>query len=224
MFYELGYAADVFEPDAATMATVRLMAPSSFLKSITFNGPYPYIDNVLFKGNSRTLEKLHLTIDLDFISIADKHRIFTRSQLVCLQSIQLYNCVPRIFMLGSLKRELGNTMRSIFTTTQSSISVCDVQLYGYSNFELLLSAIDNGLVFSWVQSIKIPDCLLSFSGIVQVIRSVRYLRVLHCSLLTEWPCVDGVEATELVWHIEAFGDDFGRYFYLLAIHNEMPFW
>ncbi|KAJ1940025.1 hypothetical protein GGF37_004153, partial [Kickxella alabastrina] len=42
------------------------------LKYYKFSGPYPFVDDALFRGNSRTLERLDINITSEFIDIADK--------------------------------------------------------------------------------------------------------------------------------------------------------
>ncbi|KAI7820905.1 hypothetical protein BX661DRAFT_188771 [Kickxella alabastrina] len=72
------------------------------LKSFKLSGPYPFVDDAPFRGNSRTLERLDININ-ELIDIADKFCIFTGCKFSSVQYIGLTYVTPYLITRQDLE-------------------------------------------------------------------------------------------------------------------------
>ncbi|KAJ2797717.1 hypothetical protein H4S07_005876, partial [Coemansia furcata] len=66
---------------------VDLLVPFPKLKKLRINMEYPFGDDVLFRGNSETLEKLHIELDILTIVMLKRYNVFTGNKFKRLHNI-----------------------------------------------------------------------------------------------------------------------------------------
>ncbi|KAJ2484915.1 hypothetical protein IWW37_006077, partial [Coemansia sp. RSA 2050] len=64
--------------------------PFPRLKSLSFRSRYPFGDDVSFRGNAATLQKLSLTLDHSIWGILHRHRVFTQASHPMLRYVDIY--------------------------------------------------------------------------------------------------------------------------------------
>ncbi|KAJ2076000.1 hypothetical protein GGH13_000213 [Coemansia sp. S155-1] len=88
---DLPYSLDVTAAPPPQLM-VRSFVPFPALRSVTVAEYYPFGDDTLFRGNSKTLEYLHMIALPDVILMLRKHKVFTRDS---------HPRLRRVFILGA---------------------------------------------------------------------------------------------------------------------------
>ncbi|KAJ1942119.1 hypothetical protein GGF37_003255 [Kickxella alabastrina] len=194
------------------------------LQLLDFDSGYPFDDDVLFRGNSDTLEKLSISIDSEFMDIATRYCIFAdTARFARLQSIgEKFDTVTHARTLTPLSDVDAFLSRTMAAATTSSLIV-RFEFRGKLPGSTFMSAARTYSMFSTIQIIHIADCALNFADIVTVLQRAPHLRSLNCELSNDAPAIDGKSGTELVNYMYASNGVFGKYFQNLGFHVDAGF-
>ncbi|KAJ2460747.1 hypothetical protein GGF42_000650 [Coemansia sp. RSA 2424] len=95
--------------------------PFPRLKSLILDLPYMYGDDVLFRGNSATLEHLKIGVDIDTVAILNKYRVFENKHKV-LRKVDISEDFINAGLSRVSKADLDIFLRNIMSAAQTVIS------------------------------------------------------------------------------------------------------
>ncbi|KAI7825445.1 hypothetical protein BX661DRAFT_38439 [Kickxella alabastrina] len=188
-----------------------------YLKTLEFNDGYPFSDDVLFRGNSCTLEKLTIVADSAFVDMAIECQFFSTNQFPNLERIDLAFDLPELDYMPFVHPKIKHCLLQILSAASFSSSVRRLSLEGILSDNVFLQAVKRLSLFSSVDTIILNDYTLRFAEIVTILRHTPCLRSLRCQLSNERPAIDGWSGVELVDYMHTVGDNFGRYFMSIDI-------
>ncbi|KAJ2861199.1 hypothetical protein GGH94_005055 [Coemansia aciculifera] len=160
--------------EVSQRSTFRGAVPFPNLQRLVLNSGYPFGDDVLFRGNTTTLEYLKLCLTTGVVTLFSKHNVFTSTSHPKLHyvSIQLPSSVfPDEFAEASSCMQFGFGIAP-------GASVRRIASHGSMDKVipqniLLLSSNGN------IQYLSIPHTSLTFWEVVTLIRSLPLLSDLH---------------------------------------------
>ncbi|KAJ1958167.1 hypothetical protein GGI12_004806 [Dipsacomyces acuminosporus] len=139
-------------------------APFPALISLKCTGGYPFDDDILFKGNGRTLEKLRLELTPWLAKIIAKFNVFAQNKLPNLTSIQLE--AERDFHMSD---ELALSLARIPFEIGPSVAVVRVQFDGLKRSNSLMDAIRLAVAPESIRELSISDFKLTVHEVVEII-------------------------------------------------------
>ncbi|KAJ1891067.1 hypothetical protein LPJ66_007133 [Kickxella alabastrina] len=194
------------------------------LKLLDFDSGYPFGDDVIFRGNSDTLEKLSIGIDSEFMDITTRYRIFAdTAKFARLQFIgEKFDTITHARTLTSLS-DVDAFLPQIMAAASISSSIVRFEFRDKLPGSTFMSAARTYSMFSTIQLIHIADCTLNFADIVTVLQRAPRLRSLNCKLSNDAPAIDGKSDAGLANYIYASNGVFGKYFQNLGVHVDAGF-
>ncbi|KAJ2824566.1 hypothetical protein FBU31_003957, partial [Coemansia sp. 'formosensis'] len=187
--------------------------PFPSLRCLSFRLKYPFGDDILFRGNSATLEILALETDTFLVSMLRQHSVFTRSSHPRLQCVRF----------GDLDMLVPNPFATYVEGVQFALSVgpqAPVRKIRVPSSDGLLSALSLPGDHSSIQVLWVPSTRFDIWQAISLIKALPLLSDLHAPMPSIGAMPDGVTKPDFpaymvstyapmgerfrCWHIERY--------------------
>ncbi|KAJ2040131.1 hypothetical protein H4S03_001231 [Coemansia sp. S3946] len=132
--------------------------------------PYPYADNVLFRGNAGTLGYLEVALVPETVSMLRKYRVFTPTSHPNLQCVKMHGNLAR---MPNLFATVAEYMQFVLTIAPGALVrlIPDLTKYPECHTQALSMLKDHGCI----QVLSLPDICLSLWEAISLIKSLPLL-------------------------------------------------
>ncbi|KAI8321379.1 hypothetical protein GQ54DRAFT_298043 [Martensiomyces pterosporus] len=145
--------------------------PFPALKHLTCAGEYPFNNDILFRGNSATLESLELTITPALLQAAQRYNVFEKGRYPRLHRVALES-----WSGFAMDDELALSVARIPFEVGPNVQVIKVNLRGDKRENVILDAIRLTPENSQIRFLNIQDFRLTVFEVVEVIKILPNLR------------------------------------------------
>ncbi|KAI8321377.1 hypothetical protein GQ54DRAFT_298041 [Martensiomyces pterosporus] len=154
--------------------------PFPALKHLHCAGDYPFANDVLFRGNSATLESLDLTISQSLLWVIQRYSLFDHNRFPRLNRLALesWENIP-------MDDDLALKLARVPFENRPGVQVAKVCFRGNKRDNIILDAIRLSLTGSQIQYLNIQGFKLTADEIVQVIRLLPDLKDLAFWMVEE---------------------------------------
>ncbi|PIA16176.1 hypothetical protein COEREDRAFT_87147 [Coemansia reversa NRRL 1564] len=140
---------------------------------------YPFNDDILFRGNSATLEYLCITPDLDMVNMLNKYRVFAEQKHTRLRHIIVNNQFNSEHLITEdALMQLANAIARV--TYNASSAVESITMHNSSAGEKLVAAMIQSMHMTFLKQLHIESSRLSLTDIVNLLQALPRLVELHC--------------------------------------------
>ncbi|KAJ2491317.1 hypothetical protein IWW37_002399 [Coemansia sp. RSA 2050] len=150
------------------------LVPFPKLKKLRINMEYPFGDDLLFRGNSETLELLHIELDIQTIVMMKKYSIFTGNKFKRLHNISAECNTHRIGGDPFVSFVFTNFVAGMSSANQA-LSLDDGSAMKYSVSNLTMCSDLAGIM-----SLNLKNANLTFSQIIILLHKMKLLTGLKC--------------------------------------------
>ncbi|KAJ2431838.1 hypothetical protein GGF41_000350, partial [Coemansia sp. RSA 2531] len=187
-----------------TMAMSSTVTPFPVLRNLKLGAPYPFNDDVLFRGNTATLKSLSLCLDHNTITTLSKCRVFEskhkvlRSVTITRYDSDLHTSVNSEVSVDKFLNHLVDSAERLNVAASRMGEVC-------------LSAIEHGQGFKSIKVLKLSEDLSIFD-VFKILKAIPTLVELRCGIKSLGPELDNISDSELPDYIASTYCDVGNNF------------
>ncbi|KAJ2677082.1 hypothetical protein GGI25_003302 [Coemansia spiralis] len=145
------------------------------LKYLKLSSAYAFADDTLFRGNSGTLEYLHIAVDFEFIKLLQDYSVFGSDKY------QKLRCVISEKSYGINRRRLDNDEFFRFTFGLLSPATHTISLKDYGNLQPSINIISTCPYLDNLQVLDMKYTILGLSDMCDLIRLLPNLTDLCCT-------------------------------------------
>ncbi|KAI9502705.1 hypothetical protein BX070DRAFT_226652 [Coemansia spiralis] len=158
-----------------TCKTDSQIIPFPTLKHLKLSPAYAFADDTLFRGNSDTLEYLHIAVDFDFIKLLRDYNVFGDGKY------QKLRCVVSEKLHRAYYRQLDSDEFFRFAFGLLSPATHTISLKDYGNFQPSINTISTCPYLDNLQALDIKYTVLGLSEMRNLIRLLPNLTDLCCT-------------------------------------------
>ncbi|KAJ2864667.1 hypothetical protein GGH94_002757 [Coemansia aciculifera] len=201
--------------DISQQSSFKGAVPFPKLQRLVLRSCYPFGDDVLFRGNTVTLEYLRLHLTAEFVTLLTKHSVFTSTSHPRLHCVNIY--LPSSFYSDQFV-EATSCLQFGYSIVPGA-SVRSIVAHGYmdkvipQNIPLLGS---NGNI----QYLSIPHTSLTFWNVVTLVKSLPLLSDLYTGTPSLRIFPQGITEEKLPDYVRATYAPMGQRFRCWHISNE----
>ncbi|KAJ2110519.1 hypothetical protein GGI16_000262, partial [Coemansia sp. S142-1] len=177
--------------------------------------PYPYADDVLFRGNAGTLEYLEVALVLETVSMFRKYRVFTPTSYLNLQCVKMHGTPARF---PNPFATAAKYMQFVLTIAPGASVrlIPDLTKYLECHTPALSILKDHGCI----QILSLPDTCLSLWEAFSLIKSLPLLSDLYTSPSTIGELPQGISMAILPEYIRMAFAPMGKQFRCWHVNPE----
>ncbi|KAJ2029684.1 hypothetical protein IWW57_001557 [Coemansia sp. S610] len=153
---------------------VEHVVPFPKLRKLRINMEYPFGDDLLFRGNSETLELLHIELDIQTIVMMKKYSIFAGNKFKRLHNISAECKTHRIGGDPFASFVFTNFVAGMSSANQA-LSLDDGSAMKYSVSNLTMCSDLAGIM-----SLNLKNANLTFSQVIVLLHKMKLLTELKC--------------------------------------------
>ncbi|KAJ2732852.1 hypothetical protein IW152_003508 [Coemansia sp. BCRC 34962] len=176
------------QPDI--VAAVSTSTPFPALRTLKLDGTYPFDDDVLFRGNSTTLESLSLRLDDKLIDILSRERVF-KNKLKVLRNLTIYKLsinngapVDSQVNIGNFLNDTMSTVKRLTVSDPKAVTAC-------------IEAAEQGSGFQNIEAFRVNYHGLTIFEILRVLKAFPALITLESSISVLGPELKNISAMNL---------------------------
>ncbi|KAJ2405511.1 hypothetical protein GGF41_007066 [Coemansia sp. RSA 2531] len=178
------------------------LVPFPVLRILKLDTPYPFNDDVLFRGNSATLKTLRLQLNSSAVNKLNQSRVFRNKDMV-LQNVTIAAAESDWFDHVDSEVNIEKLMSNLVGSAER------LSVRGYKVERACLSAMKQGQGFQNVKVIEL-HMPLSVFDVLGLFKALPSLVEHNCSLASLGPELEHIAADELPDHIFSTYSDVGK--------------
>ncbi|KAJ2411982.1 hypothetical protein GGI10_003956 [Coemansia sp. RSA 2530] len=181
-------------------------SPFPQLEQLTMDLIYPFTDDVLFRGNTATLNYLRMVADPGTIQLLNSCNVFNGGRMESLRHVRVdVTCVAGISEMETSKL-VADFIMSLAFRAQT------LEIEGRLPKDMFLGAISQPENCQHLQHLLVNDLQLSLSDILTAIQSAPVLCYLHSQFIGLGDDLKGLPADQVVEHVEVKLKNASRHF------------
>ncbi|KAJ2837813.1 hypothetical protein FBU31_001064 [Coemansia sp. 'formosensis'] len=195
------------------IVTPESIVPFPRLKSLALHTSYTFADNVLFRGNSSTLQHLIMYIDEDIVTklneckaLENKHKALHSVVIDETGRDTNLSRVPE----SQLQEYFGNLLDTAHALKLESRYIV----------RELIGAMQNGCELNFIQKLHVKDSSLSLYGIMCLVKGLPALGMISCSIYGLDSEFEFIPAKELPNHIATTFENAGKNLHTWKLLNQ----
>ncbi|KAJ1891138.1 hypothetical protein LPJ71_007760 [Coemansia sp. S17] len=186
-------------------AVTSQTAPFPMLRILTIVAPFPFDDDVLFRDNSATLERLNFSLDYDTVIMLNKSRVFENKHKVLRHVLVQANFARGGRDLSLVPEADMSKFLNNLVSAAKRLTVLTLELA-----QACITASQHGQGFQNIKSFDLSIDSLSLFDVLSLLRVLPALETIRSEISGLGPELENISADELPDYVASTYCDVGK--------------